>query len=143
MVKGIIESLAEDEKDDTEDDSDSEMKEPKTPENFQFMHVYMHIMTFLFLCFEMHVSQLEDPDLDDPLSVIFEILGEINAGAHSGRSDDTTKISDNIMHLSTKDLTDDTLLPTLKKYQHGFNHIHTAHLLCPQYGIHDWYTLVT
>ncbi|KAK0243615.1 hypothetical protein EDD85DRAFT_784163 [Armillaria nabsnona] len=108
MVKGIIELLAEDEKDDTEDDSDSEMKEPKTPD------------------------QLEDPDLDDPLSAIFEILGEINAGAHSGCLDDTTKISDNIMHLSTKDLTDDTLLPTLKKYQHGFNHIHTARLLFPQ-----------
>ncbi|SJL02906.1 uncharacterized protein ARMOST_06247 [Armillaria ostoyae] len=45
---GIIESLAEDGKDDAKDDSDSKTKEPETPENFQFMHAYMHITTFLF-----------------------------------------------------------------------------------------------
>ncbi|KAK0238225.1 hypothetical protein EDD85DRAFT_790265 [Armillaria nabsnona] len=54
MVKWIIELLAEDEEYNTEDDSDSETKEPKIPD------------------------QLEDPDSDDPLSAIFEILGEMN-----------------------------------------------------------------
>ncbi|PBK60425.1 hypothetical protein ARMSODRAFT_1026469 [Armillaria solidipes] len=88
---------------------------------------------FLFPSFEKHVGQLEDLESDEPLKAIFEILAAIiNAGSHSGHSDDTTKISDNIMRLSTKELTDETLLLTLKKYQCGFNHLHMAHLLCLQ-----------
>lgn len=59
-------------------------------------------------------------------------------GSHSGHSDDTTKISDNIIRLSTKDLTEETLLPTLKKYQRGFNHIHTGRLLCHQRWLHEF-----
>ncbi|KAK0207345.1 hypothetical protein IW262DRAFT_1302820 [Armillaria fumosa] len=114
MVKGILKSLAEDEEENSGDDSNGETKEPDTPD------------------------QLEDLDSNDPLKAVFEIFAVINAGAHSGRSDDTTKISDNIMRLSTKDLTNETLLPILKKYQHGFNHIHMACLLCPQHWLEEF-----
>ncbi|PBK84330.1 hypothetical protein ARMGADRAFT_1088568 [Armillaria gallica] len=93
---------------------------------------------FLFPSFEKHVSQLEDLDSDDPLKAVFDILTVINAGSHSGCSDDTTKISDNIIRLSMKDLTEETLLPTLKKYQRRFNHIHTGRLLCPQQWLDEF-----
>ncbi|SJL07028.1 uncharacterized protein ARMOST_10371 [Armillaria ostoyae] len=134
MVKGILESLDKDKETNSgdDDDNDGETKKPEMPENFRFIHAYMYITTFLFPRFKSHVSQLEDLASDDPLKAIFKILAAINAGSRSGCSDDTTKISDNIIRLSTKDLTEETLLPTLKKYQRRFNHIHMAHLLCPQ-----------
>lgn len=94
IVKGVIELLAEDKKDNTEDDSDSETKEPETAEwvlstyidlkysqpcrNFRFIHAYMHIMIFFSPYFEMYVNQLENSDSDNPLSAIFEILEEVN-----------------------------------------------------------------
>ncbi len=91
MVKGILESLAEDKEDSAEDDgSDSETKEIETPEwvsdayidiicwrlprNFRFKHAYEYITTFLFPSFEKHVGQLEDLDSDKPLKAVFEIL---------------------------------------------------------------------
>ncbi|KAK0243702.1 hypothetical protein EDD85DRAFT_945030 [Armillaria nabsnona] len=50
LVKGILDSLAEDEEEDAEDDNDSETKESETPD------------------------QLEDLDSSDPLRTVFEIF---------------------------------------------------------------------
>ncbi|SJL18055.1 uncharacterized protein ARMOST_21627 [Armillaria ostoyae] len=52
--------------------------------------------------------------------------------------DDTSKINDNIIRYSTTSISDDTPVLDIKKYRHGFNHIHTARLLCPQWWINDF-----
>ncbi|SJL10862.1 uncharacterized protein ARMOST_14257 [Armillaria ostoyae] len=133
-IKGILESLTDEKEGDSEASQDEENEPAETPENFVGKSGYDCLTRFIFPEIEKHVRQLEELDTagNDPLKRVFTILSEINTGSQSGHGDDTSKINENIIQLSMPDLTDDTLIPDIKKYHRGFNHPHTAHLLCPQ-----------
>ncbi|SJK99233.1 uncharacterized protein ARMOST_02524 [Armillaria ostoyae] len=142
-LRGILESLDNDGDNNGDDDKDKDKEEAdedkETPDNFVGMDVYNTLVTSIFPNIEQNIQWLEgQADPEDPLQFIFELLSSINAGTRSGRTDDTSKINDNIICYSTTSISDDTPVLDIKKYRRGFNHIHTAHLLCPQRWINDF-----
>ncbi|KAK0224952.1 hypothetical protein EDD85DRAFT_959241 [Armillaria nabsnona] len=142
-LRGILESLDNDNDDDGDDNKDENKEEAdedkETPDNFIGMDVYDALITYIFPNIEQNVQWLEgQADPEDPLQFIFELLSSINAGTQSGQTDDTSKINDNIIQYSTTNISNDTPVLDIRKYQCGFNHVHTAHLLCPQWQLNDF-----
>ncbi|SJK99317.1 uncharacterized protein ARMOST_02610 [Armillaria ostoyae] len=120
-LRCILESLDNDSDNNGDNDNDNDKEEAdedkETPDNFIGMEVYDALVTSIFPDIERNIQWLEgEADPDDPLQFVFELLSSINAGT----------------------ISDDTPVLDIKKYRRGFNHIHTARLLCLQWWLNDF-----
>ncbi|KAK0498195.1 hypothetical protein EDD18DRAFT_1350826 [Armillaria luteobubalina] len=100
-IKGILESLADEEEEDIEVGKDADKRPAETPEYVSIFAFTWSDGFFIFPDIEKHVCELEEYDTTskDPLKQVFMLLSEINTGSQSGHGNDTSKINEKIIQL--------------------------------------------